>query len=129
MKHCRIPARPSWLAARALAVLLAGLGAPVRSAPAATGNVNPAAIEIDQSANLHPASNPCRITGFVNGPVLNPEATLDWVADCDRNADPPSLVDSVATGVKTSPPDQTGAVPTGHWNGVRIVDGVDGADR
>jgi hypothetical protein len=96
---------------------------------AASGNVHPQAIEIDTSANLHPASNPCALPGFVNGTILNPGATIDWVKDCAVNVDPPSLVDDVATGVITSGPSQTGAVARGHWNGVRIVDGIAGDDQ
>ncbi len=80
---------------------------------AVVGNIQPLAIEIDRpSANLYPSNN----VGFV-----------DWVKDSLTNTDTPSLVNNIATGIK---PNETGASGgTGHWYGVRIVDGVDGAEQ
>ena len=81
-------------------------------AQAAVGNIQPFAIEIDSSANLYPSGTP----GFV-----------DWVKDSLPNTDTPSLINSVATGIA---PNVTGAVGgKGHWNGVRIVDGIAGDDQ
>jgi hypothetical protein len=82
------------------------------AAQSANGNISPFSLEIDPSANLYPSGAP----GFV-----------DWVRDSLPNTDPPSLIDSVATGII---PNVTGAPGgTGHWNGVRIVDGINGGDQ
>lgn len=79
---------------------------------AVTGNIDPFAIEIDSNANLYPSG----AAGLV-----------DWVKDSLPNTDTPSLVDSIATGII---PNITGAVGgKGHWNGVRIVDGIAGNDQ
>lgn len=87
-----------------------------------SGSIHPNAIQIDNSANHH-AGNPVETT------IKNPGATLDWVKDSLANTDTPSLIDSIATGIKTTPPDQTGAAAIGHWNGVRIVDGIAGGEQ
>ena len=84
-----------------------------------SGSIHPSSIEIDNSANVRP--------GDMN--VKNAGATVDWVKDFSPNTDTPSLTDGIAIGVKTTPPDQTGAAAIGHWNGVRIVDGFAGADQ
>jgi hypothetical protein len=82
------------------------------AAQSASGDISPYSLEIDPSANLYPSGTP----GFV-----------DWVRDSLPNTDPASLVNSIATGII---PNLTGAPGgTGHWNGVRIVDGIDGGDR
>lgn len=79
---------------------------------AVTGNIHPAAIEIDPSANLHPSGNP---------------GLVDWVKDDLANTDTPSLVNSIATGLI---PDVTAAGGgRGHWYGCRIVDGIAAADQ
>jgi len=83
-----------------------------RAGAAVIGNIDPLAIEIDPSANLYPSGTP----GFV-----------DWVKDLNPNTDPATLINSIATGII---PNVTGAAGgTGHWYGVRIVDGVDGDDQ
>jgi hypothetical protein len=77
------------------------------------GNINPLAIEIDRpSANLYPSNN----TGFV-----------DWVKDSLTNSDAPSLINSIATGLTPNVTSAPGG--KGHWNGVRIVDGIGGAEK
>ncbi len=86
-----------------------------------SGSIHPNAIEIDNSANLY--------AGDGNANIKNAGATLDWVKDSLANTDTPSLIDSVATGIKTTAPNQTGAAAFGHWNGVRIVDGFGGGDQ
>lgn len=86
-----------------------------------SGSIHPNAIEIDNSANVYP--------GDGNANIKNSGATLDWVKDSLANTDTPSLIDSIATGIKTTAPDQTGAAAFGHWNGVRIVDGFGGGDQ
>lgn len=85
-----------------------------------TGNLHPGAIQIDgptAGADLHADV----------GVPLNPGATLDWVADTDPNSGPDCLgTDSIATCIE---PNVTGAEGgTGHWNGVRIVDGIASGD-
>ena len=87
-----------------------------------TGSIHPNAIEIDNSANL--------TAGSGNANIKNSGATLDWIKDNLANTDTPSLIDGIATGIKTTAPNQTGATGgTGHWNGVRIVDGFGGGDQ
>ncbi|MFM1770191.1 MAG: hypothetical protein RJA22_2720 [Verrucomicrobiota bacterium] len=84
--------------------------APARAA--VTGNIHPAAIEIDASANLYPSG----AAGLV-----------DWVKDSLPNTDEPSLTNSIASGLI---PNVTAAVGgTGHWYGCRIVDGIASADQ
>src|SRR6266404_9003337 len=87
------------------AVTLAAIGASV------IGNISPLAIEIDPSANLYPTA----------------PGSADWVKDSLPNLDAPSLIDSIAVGII---PNVTGAPGgKGHWNGVRIVDGIDGNEQ
>ncbi|HET7483199.1 MAG TPA: hypothetical protein VFK89_10100 [Actinomycetota bacterium] len=85
---------------------------------AVTGTVS-GTIEIDQpSANLYPGGSTasCPVgTGF------------DWVKDCNANTDAQTLVNSVATGIEPGVTGKSGG--TGHWNGVRIVDGIGGNDQ
>jgi hypothetical protein len=82
-----------------------------------SGNIQPDAIEIDVNANLFPGGTPIKNLG----------ATIDWVKDSASNTDPASLNNSIATGIQ---PGVTGAAGgTGHWNGVRIVDGIAGNDQ
>jgi hypothetical protein len=76
-----------------------------------SGNINPATIEIDADANLYPNA-----AGFV-----------DWVKDSAPNTDPATLVDSIATGIIPGVTGATGG--SGHWYGVRIVDGIAGSDQ
>jgi hypothetical protein len=84
---------------------------------AVSGNIQPASIEIDKSANLtYPGP----------GVVLNAGATADWIKDSLANTDAGSVNNSIAPGII---PGVTGAVQTGHWNGVRIVDGIGNTDQ
>lgn len=107
---------------RALAILLLiciiGYGVPFIFAQ--SGNIGNQSIEIDNNANLFP--------GDGNANIKNPGAAADWVKDSlvntDVDTDPN---DSVAVGIT---PNVTGAAGgTGHWNGVRVVDGVAGGDQ
>lgn len=75
---------------------------------AVSGNIGSAAIEVD--ANLYPAS----ATG------------TDWVKDSTGNVSTNCLSDSIASCNEAGVTAATGGV--GHWNGVRIVDGVGGND-
>lgn len=86
-----------------------------------TGNIHPGAIQIDgpsAGADLFPGT----------GTPLNVGATLDWVADSLANSGTGCLdEEGNATCIE---PGVTGAAGgTGHWNGVRIVDGIGGADE
>lgn len=103
-----------------LALLLAATGFAPSLFAQSTGNIQPLAIEIDKNANLYPGD------GSAN--ILNPGATADWVKDSAANADvDPNPGDNIAIGIK---PNVTGASGgTGHWNGVRIVDGIAGGDQ
>jgi hypothetical protein len=103
-KHWFIPVLLVLLATTALA----------SNALAINGSIHPLAIEIDASANLFPTA----------------AGSADWVKDSLANTDTPTLIDSIATGVNTTVgPEQTGAAAVGHWNGVRIVDGIAGNDQ
>lgn len=94
------------------ALLVGGLLAASSLSAAVTGSIEPFAIEIDPSANLFPSGAP---------------GLVDWVKDSLPNTDMPSLINSIATGII---PRVTGAVGgRGHWNGVRIVDGIAGNDQ
>lgn len=118
MKQSLVPLTRSLSRLRPLAACLAALGLaaapllPGVQAAVVTGNIQPNAIEIDASANLYPSGAP---------------GLVDWVKDSLPNTDTPSLVDSIATGII---PNVTGAPGgRGHWNGVRIVDGIAGDDQ
>jgi len=65
--------------------------------------------------------SPFNIT--ITGNILND----GWVAESNPNSDGPSRVESIAIGII---PNVSGAVGgTGHWRGVRIVDGIATADQ
>jgi hypothetical protein len=85
-----------------------------------SGNIQPQAIEIDKNANLYP--------GDGDNNILNVGATADWVKDSLSNTDvDPDPNDNIAIGIK---PNITGATGgKGHWNGVRLVDGIAGNDQ
>src|ERR1051325_8647231 len=100
----------SQLKLSAVAAVMAASLAVNMHAAAVVGNISPASIEIDPSANLYPG---------VGG--------LDWVKDSTSNTDPASLSNSIATGIIPNLTGRTGG--TGHWNGVRIVDAVDGNEQ
>lgn len=89
-----------------------------------SGNVDASGIEIDvpDTANLYPGNTTkdCANASFGGG-------TIDWVKDCAANTDSASLVDSVATGLTPGVTSKAGG--TGHWNGVRLVDGIAGAEE
>lgn len=76
---------------------------------AVTGNISPNTIEID--ANL----------------IDNSGGGIDWIKDSLANTDTPTLINSIATGIEPGVTGATGG--TGHWNGVRIVDGIAGDDQ
>jgi len=94
-------------------LLLAALAAPaVWSIDGAAA----AAIEIDgtKAADLYPGNNTCAKPFTGNA--------LDWVKDCSATVANPKLVADPGTVTGKS-----GA--TGNWNGVRIVDGINGGDN
>jgi hypothetical protein len=74
---------------------------------AVSGNIGSLAIEID--GNLYPGSG------------------TDWVKDSTNNVGTGCLVDSIATCNQAGVTAATDGV--GHWNGVRIVDGIGGNDN
>lgn len=87
---------------------------------AQSGNIAPNAIEIDINANLY--------QGDGNANILNPGATRDWVKDSLANTDvDPDPNDSVAVGIVPGVSGASGG--TGHWNGVRVIDGIAGGDQ
>ena len=94
-------------------LLLAALAAP--AVWSIDGGVS-TAIEIDgtKAADLYPGNNTCDDPFTGN--------SLDWVKDCEATVANPKLV--ADAGVVAGKP---GA--TGNWNGVRIVDGIDGGDN
>lgn len=97
-----------------LAVSMVLVSAPPGAA--VTGSIA-GSIEIDQpSANLYPGSGTCP-TG----------SGVDWVKDCTANTDARTLIDSIATGIEPGVTGKAGG--TGHWNGIRIVDGFAGGDQ
>jgi hypothetical protein len=105
-----------------VAIGLAATGLFPTGSKAVNGNIAPSAIEIDtpNRANLYP--------GNASTSSCSPLGTgVDWVKDCDDNDDAPTLINTVATGID---PGVTGtAAREGHWNGVRLVDGVAGSDE
>lgn len=113
-RRWRTPALPALLALFLLAASIAPLSY------AQNGSIHPLAIEIDKSANLYP--------GDGNSNILNPGATADWVKDAFANTDvDPDTTDPIAVGIV---PGVSGAAGgTGHWNGVRIIDGIAQGDQ
>jgi hypothetical protein len=89
-----------------------------------TGNISPASIQIDGPANGVPGADL-----FANvGAPLNAGATADWVADLSPNAGTGCLQpDGVATCIEANITGAAGG--KGHWNGVRIVDGIASGDK
>jgi hypothetical protein len=115
-----VSSRRRRLAAAIVVTLVAGIMV-VATAP--TGSAVTAlvsgTIEIDTpSANLYPGGSTatCPVTSGV-----------DWVKDCNANTDARTLIDSIATGIEPGVTGKTGG--TGHWNGVRIVDGFGSGDQ
>lgn len=79
---------------------------------AQSGNIGPAAIQIDRSADLWADQ----------GTPLNGGATADWVRDTAPNTDTPSVINAEAVGLIPGVSSAVGG--KGHWQGVRLVDGV-----
>jgi hypothetical protein len=101
-----------------IVLLVAIAAAPARGA--ASGDISPKLLEIDDSANLY--------LDDLSGDYV------DWVKDSGTNSDPPSLINGIATGlIRTAtalnPIVTSAPLGTGHWNGVRIVDGIAGGDK
>ena len=110
------PARrwATWIAIATVSAVFVLVTAP--EGQAVTGTIS-GAIEIDSpSANLYPGSGTCPVGSGV-----------DWVKDCNANTDARTLIDSIATGIEPGVTGKSGG--TGHWNGVRIVDGFGGGDQ
>ena len=86
-----------------------------------SGNINPLAVEIEKAgkANL--------VAGTANADVFNPAADHDWIKDSLANSGTSCLSMSIATCVQAGVTGAAGG--TGHWQGVRIVDGIDGSDQ
>jgi hypothetical protein len=114
--------RSRWVAIATTACLVATLAVFLAArSEAVNGNIS-GAIEIDlPSANLYPGGSTADCSSIAGA------TTLDWVKDCAANTDTPSLVDSIATGIQPGVTGKSGG--TGHWNGVRIVDGIAGNDQ
>lgn len=87
-------------------------------------NIHPTAIQIDGPAASAPGADLFRDAGT----PLNAGATADWVVDALANSGSNCLGrDGIATCVQPGVTGATGG--TGHWNGVRIVDGIGSADQ
>jgi hypothetical protein len=97
------------------------LGVLASDSGAVSGNIAPNAIEIEKAgkANLHP--------GTANADVFNPAANDDWVKDALANSGTNCLTGGIATCIQAGVTGAAGG--TGHWNGVRIVDGIDSGDQ
>jgi hypothetical protein len=99
--------------------LLVALVAP--RAVAVSGNINPLAVEIEKAgkANL--------VAGTANADVFNPAADNDWIADATGNTGANCLPAGIALCNQAGVTAATGG--TGHWTGVRLVDGIDGSSE
>lgn len=113
--------RNPWLAS--LLVLLLVFTSFSLEAVAVTGNIQPDAIQVDGPLTGSPGADHFDDRGT----PLNAGAAADWVKDTQANTDPASLVNSIATGITPGVTGKAGG--TGHWNGVRIVDGIAGNDQ
>src|SRR5439155_13157556 len=107
--------RPNCAAAPRGAFVLLGLLASLAladksMAAAVSGNISPNAIEID--GNLYP---------------LGTAGMVDWVKDSSANTDPASLINSIATGIIPNVTGEAGGAC--NWYGLRIVDGIGGAEQ
>ena len=146
--YSRMPAsRRTWVAVAASVALVLFL-TQIAWGTTVIGSIGSNTIEIDSpvdgsgnavapGADLYPGSTTCTSGSFPTS------GTLDWVADCLTNTDPSgagtgTLSGGVATGleagVTSASPVCNGTTVTtncakGHWNGVRIVDGVGGNDQ
>jgi hypothetical protein len=99
--------------------LVVGLVAP--QSGAVTGNINPLAIEIEKAgkANL--------VAGTANADVFNPAADSDWIKDSTGNTGTSCLPAGIALCNQAGVTAATGGA--GHWQGVRLVDGIDGSSE
>lgn len=94
-----------------------------KSTQAIAGNIHPAAIQIDGPASSPPGADLYPAVGT----PLNAGATRDWVQDTLPNGGSGCLgSDAIATCIEAGVTGAPGG--TGHWNGVRIVDGIGGND-
>src|SRR4051812_10125927 len=97
-----------------------------------SGNIAPNAIAAD--ANLYPGTGDSSGASAVAGPnctTANFATPNDWVKDCTpltaaEKAASAVGSDDVATGVVLG---RSGASQTGHWQGVRIIDGLNQGDQ
>ncbi|HWL36893.1 MAG TPA: hypothetical protein VNQ77_11920 [Frankiaceae bacterium] len=103
----------------AASLLLVWLIAPDGSA--VTGNINPGAIEIEKAGKANV------VAGTANADVFNPAADLDWVKDATANSGTNCLAMSIASCNQAGVTAAAGG--TGHWQGVRIVDGISGGNE
>jgi hypothetical protein len=114
----RVSSRRVGVVAAAVTVLV-GMVSPMSLA--VTGNIAPLAIEIEKAgkANL--------VGGTANADVFNPAADNDWIKDATGNTGTACLAAGIASCNQAGVTAATGGV--GHWNGVRLVDGVDGSSE
>jgi len=129
----------------ALAVVLT-LVATTAAAWATTisGNIGTSTIEIDNPADSSgtvsaPGADLFPLTGKdCSNATFPTSGALDWVADCNTNTDSATLSGGIANGLiagttSASPVCNGTSVTTncakGHWNGVRVVDGISGNDQ
>jgi len=108
-----------YLVVLGLSALLGGLL--TGSSAAVSGNINPSAIEIEKAgkANL--------VAGTTAADVYNAGASVDWIKDSTGNTGTGCLVNSIASCNQAGVTAATNGV--GHWQGARIVDGIDGSSE
>ena len=111
--------RTSVALAAAVALVSAGVLMAGGRSEAHVGTVG-GSIEID--ANLHPGGSSVSCSA-VGGTL---PSGVDWVKDCQSNTDTPSHIDSIATGIEPGVTGRSGGF--GHWNGLRVVDGIKSND-
>jgi hypothetical protein len=108
----------------AVAALCLAITASVTGSSAAvTGNINPGAIEIENAGK----ANLVALTS--NSDVFNPAADLDWIKDSTGNTGTSGCLGSDAVATCNQPGVTAAANGVGHWQGVRIVDGIDGSSE
>ena len=88
---------------------------------AISGNIAPLAIEIETAgkANL--------VAGTANANVFNPVADNDWIKDSTGGTGTACLPAGIALCNQAGVTAAVGGV--GHWQGVRLVDGIDGSSE
>jgi hypothetical protein len=119
--------RKRYVRLTAVAVAALGFAAAAVAAfiPVANGNIDPSIIQIDPSANLF--NNSGDSTAALNAP-----ADADWVKSlaCTQGVDCSNdCITDEGTGNCYVPSVTDASGGTGTWNGVRIIDKVDGADQ